>query len=321
MSCLFNLHFLHNLNLYVVVLDDADEDDIRMTMQDIAMELQENLHGRKFYEGLTEFEALEELAKIRQMRTHNPKCPCYCRQVGGLGYKCCECDITETTCFPAEATVKRLNGDVITMKDLQIGDKIMTVNDGGTPMPTEVISFLHYEPDVTGVYTQVTTELGNVISLSGSHLIYASSCNQSNNRQPRYSSTLKVGEHIFTSQDSPLQSEKIVRIRTRLEKGAYVPLTESGTLLVDDALVSCYASFDHDIAHLAMTPLRWFPWLLNGSQYIQGVLPYVYYMKLLGRTLLPSTTMRPSTSTFSPVLPATNLPTNTSLLAVVSFST
>ena len=29
--------------------------------------------------------------------------------------------------------------------------------------------------------------------------------------------------------------------------------------MVDGVLASCYASTDHDLAHIAMTPIRWFP--------------------------------------------------------------
>ena len=32
-----------------------------------------------------------------------------------------------------------------------------------------------------------------------------------------------------------------------------------GNIVVDGVLASCYASFDHDLAHIWMTPLRWFP--------------------------------------------------------------
>ena len=29
--------------------------------------------------------------------------------------------------------------------------------------------------------------------------------------------------------------------------------------MVDGVLTSCYASFDHDLAHFVMTPMQWFP--------------------------------------------------------------
>ena len=47
--------------------------------------------------------------------------------------------------------------------------------------------------------------------------------------------------------------------------GAFVPLTAEGTIVVDGVLASCYASFDHDWAHLLTTPIRWFPGLFEGA--------------------------------------------------------
>ena len=55
--------------------------------------------------------------------------------------------------------------------------------------------------------------------------------------------------------------------------GAFVPLTEDGTIMMDGVVASCYASFDHDLAHIAMTPMRWWSeiieWIVgvnNGSR-------------------------------------------------------
>ena len=41
--------------------------------------------------------------------------------------------------------------------------------------------------------------------------------------------------------------------------GAYVPLTMEGDIMVDGVLASCYPSTDHDMAHIAMAPMRWYP--------------------------------------------------------------
>ena len=41
--------------------------------------------------------------------------------------------------------------------------------------------------------------------------------------------------------------------------GAYVPLTAEGNIMVNGVLASCYTSVDHDLAHIGMTPMRWFP--------------------------------------------------------------
>ena len=52
--------------------------------------------------------------------------------------------------------------------------------------------------------------------------------------------------------------------------------------MVEEVLVSCYASADHDMLHFVMTPLRWFPeiteWILgedNGLQVYVKIVAHV----------------------------------------------
>ena len=45
--------------------------------------------------------------------------------------------------------------------------------------------------------------------------------------------------------------------------GAYVPLTGEGNIVVDGVLASCYPSIDHDLAHIGMAPMRWFPEIIQ----------------------------------------------------------
>ena len=66
--------------------------------------------------------------------------------------------------------------------------------------------------------------------------------------------------------------------------GAYVPLTEEGNIMVDGVLASCYASFDHNLAHIVMAPLQWFPEIMElifGEK--NGSPVFVNIMKYLGR--------------------------------------
>ena len=34
-------------------------------------------------------------------------------------------------------------------------------------------------------------------------------------------------------------------------------------MLVDGVLASCYATVDHDLGHIAMAPMRWFPGMMG----------------------------------------------------------
>ena len=50
--------------------------------------------------------------------------------------------------------------------------------------------------------------------------------------------------------------------------GAHIPVTMNGNIVVDGILASCYAFSDHHLAHLTMTPMRFFPDVMD---YIFGV--------------------------------------------------
>ena len=58
-----------------------------------------------------------------------------------------------------------------------------------------------------------------------------------------------------------------------------------GNIMVDGALSSCYAFPDHDLAHVGMTPIRWFPkvtgWIFgddSGSPLFVEIAKYVGMM-------------------------------------------
>ena len=46
-------------------------------------------------------------------------------------------------------------------------------------------------------------------------------------------------------------------------------MTLEGNIIVGGVLASCYATVHHDVGHIMMTPLRWFPrmteWILGDS--------------------------------------------------------
>ena len=45
-----------------------------------------------------------------------------------------------------------------------------------------------------------------------------------------------------------------------------------GNIVVDGVVASCYGSYNHDLAHIAMTPMRWFPavleLILGGKEFV-----------------------------------------------------
>ena len=77
-----------------------------------------------------------------------------------------------------------------------------------------------------------------------------------------------------------------------LIEGAYTPLTNEGNIVIDGMLASCYAFTDHNLAHITLTPMLWFPemieWIFGMEKVSQG---YVSILADLGGLLLPFNTL------------------------------
>ena len=70
--------------------------------------------------------------------------------------------------------------------------------------------------------------------------------------------------------------------------GIYVPLTREGNIVVDGVLASCYGSFDHNLAHISMKPVQWFPKIMEWIFGLDDTSPgYVNIAEHFGRFMLP----------------------------------
>lgn len=217
----------------------------------------------RFDRELDEVEFVDKRGKIVVMKRNKDypglekrsNCKCRCRsRYHQDQWTCCKCAWTDTVCFPADATVRLQNGHVTAMADLRVGQKVLAVDQQGTPVFSEVRAFMKRMPKEGAVYTTLTTEAGHSISLSSDHLIFASSNNFTATPTSRFAGSLNVGDFVYvTTGKQQLKPQRIADVFIAPKKGVYVPLTAHGTVVVDDVLASCYAAVDHDIAHFFMT--------------------------------------------------------------------
>ena len=145
-------------------------------------------------------------------------------------------------CFPPNATVTiRMNNRnkcSVQMKGLKVGDKVHTLRNGISEF-TKVVSFLHRDMDVEAEFVKITFDNGSQLKVTGNHLLLTQrgNCDVITSKP---ACEVEVGDGDVMSGEG--ERVRVVRVESERHKGIFCPLTESGTIVVDGILCSCYAS-------------------------------------------------------------------------------
>jgi len=152
------------------------------------------------------------------------------------------------TCFPGEATVQIEGAGQSPIADLRVGDRVLAAQGYET-----VLGFLHHQHGGSNKYLTVSHSDGE-FRATANHLVFT----------PAGSTAvgdLRVGEQIFVSASAP--PSRILEVRESTSSlGVFSPFTASGTVVVDDAVVSIYgqpsprAKLTHGSAHAAFFLVR-----------------------------------------------------------------
>ena len=154
------------------------------------------------------------------------------------------------------------------MTDLRLGDDIMTVKDGKL-VSTKVLGFLDKRINHTTDYLKLVVEDGKSLFISPNHAMFIKE--EGNTVKSILAKDAQLGDLVFLQDNMDIVLAQINDILLHLKQGAYVPLTDAGTLLVDGILVSCYTNTNHWMAHAALAPLRWWPSLLLDNEQTQDM--------------------------------------------------
>ncbi|CAF3748619.1 unnamed protein product [Rotaria sp. Silwood1] len=182
-----------------------------------------------------------------------------------LSQKCCvnkeekmneECPfITKPNCFSLTDMAQTPMGNKIPIKNLKVGDQVLAIDYNDQIVSTDIISFLHYENNSQTFFYTFTTETGHHISLTSDHLIFIGNGTYI---QARYVNP-KLHNLYVIGKNGHLESSSIRSIDVQLKQGYATPITQYGTLIVNNVSSSCYSSiYHHNLGHMAMAPLRLF---------------------------------------------------------------
>jgi len=183
------------------------------------------------------------------------------------------------SCFGPNSSVETRRGWKV-ISELQIGDEIRTAVQGLQTDFTEFLGWLDRQESSPAEMLQLfTSDKYPVVTLSASHVVFTSNTT-------KYAGDLVPGDTLLHWTGVQMMELVISEIKPSLESGYWAPMTRAGTLLVDGYLMSCYASYPHQISDLTMLPVKALPLVLldnEDSQHRDGVRPVVKILKQMGQ--------------------------------------
>ncbi|OTF70495.1 hedgehog-like protein, partial [Euroglyphus maynei] len=126
-----------------------------------------------------------------------------------------------------------------------------------------VMMFLDRNPDIERLYYEIETESGARITATPAHLLFISDTNNDvdNDKHEEFVSKIQINQyllvHYYNQTSSKTRLERITGIMTKKSKGIYAPLTDTGTIVVNNIIASCYAIINNQqLSHFSFIPIR-----------------------------------------------------------------
>lgn len=183
----------------------------------------------------------------------------------------------QTGCFTGNSTVLTSTGDTRLLSELKIGEKVLSMDNSGNTVFSEVYMFLDRNEDQTREFVKIETDGGASITATPSHLIYVWHTTSSTlNANYKFAGNVQIDDFVLVNVNGTLEPHRVLRIENELHRGVYAPLTYDGTIIVNSISASCYALVDtHSLAHMSLMPMRVYysiKFFFNGST-IDNTLP------------------------------------------------
>ena len=156
-------------------------------------------------------------------------------------------------CYPGSAIIYDSNSRARPIESLQVGDKVLTITKNGIKSDT-VITFIHRQPEIVEEFLKIVTKKKKILPITADHLLFVELMGQATAIPAR---DVKIGDTVYVRGSHGSEKDLVQSISTVYEKGAYAPVTLSGTILVNDVHTSCYFDvLSHEWSHKAMSIAR-----------------------------------------------------------------
>jgi len=168
--------------------------------------------------------------------------------LGGLaGHHCFSGDMIVNTPFGTKR-----------MDEVRAGDQVLVMASDSKPVYEPVEWLYHRDPNAEADFITVTTKSQRTLRLSANHLIPIVPCSNIElkkqgvthlaDAQSYFARRLRVGNCIAALIDNEFVADQVINIVQERKRGIYSPITNQGTIIVNDVYVSCYSSVENHLA-------------------------------------------------------------------------
>ena len=157
------------------------------------------------------------------------------------------------------------NRGIVQISELKYGDMVKTFDAQSNKSTfTKFLNYLHTDKSAKVEYLSIRTESADKdLIISPLHLI-AHISKETRKLEFVFAKELKLDDQLVVeTTNGERKHDRCTKIESIQDKGAYAPLTESGTIMVNNVLASCYANtYNHELAHLVFKPVRfWYTYI------------------------------------------------------------
>ena len=152
-------------------------------------------------------------------------------------------EVLRMLCFSGESRLSLKNGTKILMKNLKIGDEILTADPETFTIRYEKIEFfVHRDAKKFAKFFRISTEFENFLEITGNHGIFSSKNSEIQNFRLNFAQNLQIGQFllIFDEKTKNFRPEKISNLTKIWKKGIFAPMTKSTTIFANEIFASCY---------------------------------------------------------------------------------
>ena len=192
-------------------------------------------------------------------------------------------------CFPGSARLQTPSGSVA-LAAVTPGTQVLALDPSSNRLVFSRLElFLHRSPSSAALFIRLHTARNESITLTPSHLLFRL---LPSSWEAVFARDVRPGDLLLLAKGPgrPPHPVAVTSCRQVTLRGFYAPLTELGTVVVDNHVASCFAHVrSHRLASWAVAPFRFLRRWVGGGQggSGQGVHWYAQLLLDLGSRILP----------------------------------